>query len=85
MTVISEDLLSRGQAGKIKPKVPACPRARRKVEKLVSSCHRVTVNRAEDVWYRSLASTQIPLSPPPLAFGSRDPQITVFVVAPPKW
>lgn len=48
MTVISEDLLSRGQAGKIKPKVPACPRARRKVEKLVSSCHRVTVNRAED-------------------------------------
>ena len=29
MTVISEDLLSRGQAGKIKPKVPACPRARR--------------------------------------------------------
>ena len=49
MTVISEDLLSRGQAGKIKPKVPACPRARRKVEKLVSPCHRVTVNRAEDV------------------------------------
>ena len=44
MTVISEDLLSRGQAGKIKPKVPACPRARRKVEKLVSSCHPVTVN-----------------------------------------
>ena len=40
MTVISEVLLSRGQAGKIKPKVPACPRARRKVEKLVSSCHR---------------------------------------------
>ena len=44
MTVISEDLLSRGQAGKIKLKVPACPRARRNVEKLVSSCHRVTVN-----------------------------------------
>ena len=40
MTVISEDLLSRGQAGKIRPKVPACPRARRNVEKLVSSCHR---------------------------------------------
>jgi cysteine synthase len=58
MTVISEDLLSRGQAGKIKPKVPACPRARRKVEKLVSSCHRVTVNRAEDVWCRSLAQTE---------------------------
>ena len=55
MTVISEDLLSRGQA--------ACPRARRNVEKLVSSCHRVTVNRAEDVWYRSLASdTNSPVS-----------------------
>ena len=33
------------------------------------------------LWLR----TQIPLSLPPLAFGSRDPQITVFVVAPPKW
>ena len=41
MTVISEDLLSRGQAGKIRPKVPACPRARQKVAKLVSPCHRV--------------------------------------------
>ena len=27
------------EAGKIKPKVPACPRARRNVEKLVSPCH----------------------------------------------
>ena len=53
MTVISEDLLSRGQAGKIKPKVPACPRARRKVEKLVSSCHPVTLNRMEPMaWER---------------------------------
>ena len=41
MTVISEDLLSRGQAGKIRPKVPACPRARQNVAKLASSCHRV--------------------------------------------
>jgi hypothetical protein len=55
MTVISEDLLSRGQAGKIKPKVPACPRARRKVEKLVSPCHRVILNCAEDALHRSLA------------------------------
>ena len=55
MTVISENLLSRGQAGKIRPKVPACPRARRKVEKLVSPCHRVTVNRAEDALHRSLS------------------------------
>ena len=55
VTVISEDLLSRGQAGKIKPKVPACPRARRNVEKLVSPCHRVTVNCAEDALHRSLA------------------------------
>ena len=55
MTVISEDLLSRGQAGKSRLKVPACPRARRKVEKLVSPCHRVTVNRAEDALRRSLA------------------------------
>ena len=63
MTVISEDLLSRGQAGKIRPKVPACPRARRKVEKLVSSCHRVIVNRAEDALHRSLASdTSSPVS-----------------------
>ena len=63
MTVISEDLLSRGQAGTFGLIFPACPRARRKVEKLVSSCHRVTVNRAEDVWYRSLASdTNSPVS-----------------------
>lgn len=55
MAVISEDLLSRGQAGKIKPKVPACPRARQKVAKLVSPCHRVTVNCAEDALHRSLA------------------------------
>ena len=55
MTVISEDLLSRGQAGKIRLKVPACPRVRRKVEKLVSPCHRVTVNGAEDALHRSLA------------------------------
>ena len=55
MTVISEDLLSRGQAGKIRPKVPACPRARQKVEKLVSPCHRVTVNCTEDALHRSLA------------------------------
>ena len=55
VTVISENLLSRGQAGKNKPKVPACPRARRNVEKLVSSCHRVTVNCIEDALHRSLA------------------------------
>ena len=53
MTVISEDLLSRGQAGKIRPKVPACPRARRNVEKLVSPCHRE--HRAENALYSSLA------------------------------
>ena len=63
VTVISEDLLSRGQAGKIKPKVPACPRARRKVEKLVSPCHRVTVNWAEDALHRFLAmDTNSPVS-----------------------
>ena len=63
VTVISEDLLSRGQAGKIKPKVPACPRARRKVEKLVSPCHRVTVNCTEDALHRSLAmGTNSPVS-----------------------
>ena len=45
MTVISEDLLSRGQAGKNKPKVPACPRARQKVAKLVSPCHRELCRR----------------------------------------
>ena len=84
MTVISEDLLSRGQAGKIKPKVPACPRARRKVEKLVSPCHRVTVNRAEDALHRSLAMDMNTPSPPPLAFGSRNLQITVSVMAPLK-
>ena len=55
VAVISEDLLSRGQAGKIRLKVPACPRARRKVEKLVSPCHRVTVNCAEDALHHSLA------------------------------
>ena len=54
MTVISEDLLSRGQAGKIRPKVPACPRARQKVAKLVSPCHRVILNCAEDALHRSL-------------------------------
>ena len=49
----SEDLLSRGQAGKIRPKVPACPRARRKVEKLVSPCHPVTVEPDEPMaWGR---------------------------------
>ena len=55
MTVISEDLLSRGQAGTFGLIFPACPRARRKVEKLVSPCHRVTVNCAEDALHRSLA------------------------------
>ena len=55
MTVISEDLLSRGQAGKIRPKVPACPRARQKVAKLVSPCHRVILNCAENALHRSLA------------------------------
>ena len=40
----SEDLLSRGQAGTFSLIFPACPRARRNVEKLVSPCHRVTVN-----------------------------------------
>ena len=63
MTVISEDLLLRGQTGKIKPKVPASPRARQKVEKLVSPCHRVTVNWAEDALHRSLAmDTNSPVS-----------------------
>ena len=52
MTVISEDLLSRGQAGKNKPKVPACPRTRQKVAKLVSPCHRVILNCAEDALHR---------------------------------
>ena len=28
--------------------------------------------------------TRTPLSPPPLAFGSRDPYITIFVATPPK-
>ena len=40
VTVISEDLLSRGQAGTFGLIFPACPRARRNVEKLVSPCHR---------------------------------------------
>ncbi len=44
VTVISEDLLSRGQAGTFGLIFPACPRARRNVEKLVSPCHPVTVN-----------------------------------------
>ncbi len=40
VTVISENLLSRGQAGTFGLIFPACPRARRNVEKLVSPCHR---------------------------------------------
>ena len=85
MTVISEDLLSRGQAGKIRLKVPACPRARRNVEKLVSPCHRVTVNTEQRMLCIALLLwTRTPPSPPPLAFGSRDLQITVSVTAPLK-
>ena len=39
---------------------------------------------ATDDLYRSGYGHELPLSPPPLAFGSRDPQVPVLVWAPQK-